>query len=322
MRVKPRPRPRSPRQTRAVLREAKAVLRRLGDAESAEEALAMDAELTALFKLAKRARAARGTVNELARARILAQGQAGELLGKSNGNSNGSSTYAESLRLQRIQRAIERDESVLERYIADCEDLDMEATIAGFLRFSKGRDLTDAAASSASDLWLTPRRVLAMVVGHFDGSITLDPASNARKGKAHVRAKVHFTTDEDGLLQDWHGKVFCNPPYGRALASFVEKAIAEYECGNAKEVILLVPNSSSTAWFRMLDPYPRCLVAGRLTFANSDKQCPHHSMLVYLGRRRARFRNRFRWLGGIYQCTKGWRPPQGLQRKHARPQSR
>lgn len=305
-----RPRPKAPHHARAVLKEAKAVLRRVGEAESAEEALAMDAELTALLKLAKRARVARGTVSELARARILAQRRAGEILagpnGRANGQDRGRIPHAEAVRLQRINRVISRDDAVLERYMVECDDLDIEATIAGFLRFSKGRDLTDAAVSSASDLWLTPGRVVAMVLEHFEGSISLDPASNGRSGKAHVPADVHFTPREDGLLQDWHGKVYCNPPYGRALARFVEKAILEYECGNADEVILLVPNSSSTAWFRMLDPYPRCLVAGRLTFANSDKQCPHHSMLVYLGRRRARFRDRFRKLGGIYECTRDW----------------
>lgn len=301
-------RPKSPRHARAVIKEMNAVLRRLEDAETAEEALAMDAELTALLKLAKRKRVARGPVNELARARIIVQGHAGQLLIESNGHSNGGPSHTESVRLQRIKRVLDRDLESLDRYIGDCEDLDMEATIAGFLRFSKGRDLTDAAASTASDLWLTPKHVLKMVIEHFDGSITLDPSSNGRNGKAHVPAKVHFTAEEDGLLQDWQGKVFCNPPYGRALAGFVEKAITEYECGNAKEVILLVPASSSTAWFRRLDPYPRCLVAGRLTFANSDMQCPHHSMLVYLGRRRAQFRERFHRLGGIYESTKEWRP--------------
>lgn len=53
----------------------------------------------------------------------------------------------------------------------------------------------------------------------------------------------------DGLAIDWHGKVFCNPPYSQArewiLKSFEQR-------NNCKEIILLLPNWTDRKWFQLI----------------------------------------------------------------------
>jgi hypothetical protein len=45
------------------------------------------------------------------------------------------------------------------------------------------------------------------------GGIDLDPAS-CRQANRYIKATQYFTQKDNGYLQDWHGRVFCNPPGG------------------------------------------------------------------------------------------------------------
>ena len=60
----------------------------------------------------------------------------------------------------------------------------------------------------------------------------------------------------DGLTTPWFGaagragKVWLNPPYGRALGQWVPKAVAEVECGNAELVCALLPARTGPRWWQ------------------------------------------------------------------------
>ena len=54
----------------------------------------------------------------------------------------------------------------------------------------------------------------------------------------------------DGLVQPWHGTVWMNPPYDRTLELWVEKAVSEVYCGNARRVVALLPSSTGTPWWQ------------------------------------------------------------------------
>jgi hypothetical protein len=62
-------------------------------------------------------------------------------------------------------------------------------------------------AKMKNDEWLTPPKILEHL-GNFD----LDPCAPLERPWA--TAKHHFTIIDDGLKQNWFGRVWCNPPYG------------------------------------------------------------------------------------------------------------
>ena len=73
--------------------------------------------------------------------------------------------------------------------------------------------------SSKSNEWETPQELFDRLDREFH--FTLDPASTHENAKC---AK-HYTQQENGLARDWRGEtVFCNPPYGRELPLWIEKA--------------------------------------------------------------------------------------------------
>lgn len=64
--------------------------------------------------------------------------------------------------------------------------------------------------------WLTPPE-LVKSLGEFD----LDPCSPIDAPFFH--AKTNFTTLDNGLVKDWFGRVYLNPPYGRGMELWLEK---------------------------------------------------------------------------------------------------
>lgn len=75
-------------------------------------------------------------------------------------------------------------------------------------------------------VWLTPRYILD-ALGEFD----LDPCS-APDPRAWPTAKSHYTLPVDGLLQPWYGRVWCNPPYGNHVWTWLDR-LAAHGCGTA-----------------------------------------------------------------------------------------
>jgi phage N-6-adenine-methyltransferase len=73
--------------------------------------------------------------------------------------------------------------------------------------------------SSASNEWETPQELFNSLNAEF--GFTLDPCSTPKNAKC---AKF-YTIDNDGLSKDWQGEiVFMNPPYGREIGKWIEKA--------------------------------------------------------------------------------------------------
>lgn len=79
---------------------------------------------------------------------------------------------------------------------------------------------------NTTDEWYTPREIIESL-GEFD----LDPC--APVAPLWSTAKNAFTKHDDGLSQEWFGRVWLNPPYSRPLIErFVEK-MAEHNNGIA-----------------------------------------------------------------------------------------
>jgi hypothetical protein len=72
---------------------------------------------------------------------------------------------------------------------------------------------------SGADEWLTPPAML-----HALGEFDLDPC--AAQGQPWPTAKRMLTIQDDGLSMAWSGRVWLNPPYGRAMKKWLAKLAA------------------------------------------------------------------------------------------------
>jgi len=167
--------------------------------------------------------------------------------------------------------------------------------------------------SSATGEWTTPPEILARVVQCL-GAIDLDPCADA----AHtVPAAHHITANADGLQQPWHGRVYMNPPYGRAIGVWIDKLIAEFDAGHVTAAIALVPARTDTAWFRHLDAWPIAFWHGRLHFGGASNAAPFPSALVGMGVPVDRLGASFGSVATIYRPVIGGGGGQGQLRRDA-----
>lgn len=79
--------------------------------------------------------------------------------------------------------------------------------------------------SSATENWATPNDLFDKLNDEFN--FTLDAAA------ADWNHKVanYFTKEQDALNQTWNGTVWLNPPYGRTIGLWVQKAYNEARGG-------------------------------------------------------------------------------------------
>jgi phage N-6-adenine-methyltransferase len=135
------------------------------------------------------------------------------------------------------------------------------------------------------------------------GGIDLDPASCAT-AQRRVRADNFFTKDDNGLEQEWHGRVWLNPPYSQpAIQQFIEKLVEEKSAGRLSEAILLVNNSTDTAWFQIAAGFAEaiCWPRGRIRFMSpTGEQAGSPAMgqaFLYFGANSERFAELFAGVG-------------------------
>lgn len=74
-------------------------------------------------------------------------------------------------------------------------------------------DVASFAHTSETAEHMTPYDIVGSVTEALGGAIDLDPASNARANE-YIEAGRYFDAATNGLKQDWHGRVFLNPPGG------------------------------------------------------------------------------------------------------------
>lgn len=124
--------------------------------------------------------------------------------------------------------------------------------------------------------WATPQDLFDELDREFH--FTLDPCCTHENAKC----KKHYTIENDGLMQNWGGQiVFCNPPYGRALADWVEKCYMESLQENTI-VVMLIPARTDTRWFHQYI-YGKAeirFIKGRLRFGGCPDPAPFPSMIV------------------------------------------
>ena len=88
--------------------------------------------------------------------------------------------------------------------------------------------------------WATPRAFYQALNAEF--SFVVDVCANG--GNA---LHPHFYPGGSGLLMDWESPAYMNPPYGRQVKKWVEKAYRESQKG--KTVVALLPSRTDTLWW-------------------------------------------------------------------------
>ncbi len=107
------------------------------------------------------------------------------------------------------------------------------------------------AYNSGNNEWYTPAQYID-AAKKVMGDIDLDPASS-EIANGVVGAKQIFTIEDNGLIREWAGRVWMNPPYaGELIPLFCDKLVNHYETGKITEAIALVNNATETAWFNTL----------------------------------------------------------------------
>ena len=135
-----------------------------------------------------------------------------------------------------------------------------------------------AAFTSLKDDWETPQVLFDSLDARYH--FTLDPCSTHENAKC----SKHYTAEDDGLSRSWAGEVvFCNPPYGRQIGTWVKKC--HDEAAHAT-VVMLIPARTDTAYFHdFIYGQARIeFLRGRLRFERGGEPAdaaPFPSMLVF-----------------------------------------
>lgn len=129
--------------------------------------------------------------------------------------------------------------------------------------------------------WEPPTDLFASLDNEFH--FTLDAASS----ETNHKCQKYYTLEDSAFDHEWGGEtVFCNPPYGRAIADWDRKYSMEASRKNTL-VVMLLPARTDTRWFQdyILDRAEVRFLKGRLKFETDgvpDGPAPFPSMIVVM----------------------------------------
>ncbi len=141
--------------------------------------------------------------------------------------------------------------------------------------------MNKALLSSQKMDWRTPKDFFRKLDQEFH--FVLDAAATRESAKC----SRYFTIKDDGLSQSWNvgGPVFCNPPYGREIGSWVKKAYEEF-ARTGSTIVLLIPARTDTSYFHdyIYGKAEIRFLRGRLKFEDENgaamNAAPFPSMVV------------------------------------------
>jgi phage N-6-adenine-methyltransferase len=121
--------------------------------------------------------------------------------------------------------------------------------------------------------WETPQWLFDQLDAefHFDLDVCATPEN--------AKCSPYFTPEDDALTRRWDGTCWMNPPFGKGIARWVEKAYRSALAGST--VVCLLPVRSDTGWW-----HDYCMkgeirfIRGRLQFGTSRQNAPFPCAVV------------------------------------------
>lgn len=133
--------------------------------------------------------------------------------------------------------------------------------------------------SSKTSEWETPQRLFDTL------AILYDFGLDAAASKTNAKCSTYITKEQNALNKNWcelsRGKdVWLNPPYGRGIIQWVQKAYEESQRGCT--VVCLLPVRTDTKWFHewCFNKGEIIFIRGRLKFGGAVNTAPFPSMIV------------------------------------------
>ena len=127
--------------------------------------------------------------------------------------------------------------------------------------------------TSLTDQWATPQAIFDLLDTEFHFELDVCALPN------NAKCPRYFTPAEDGLSQEWQGTCWMNPPYGRDIPMWMQKAYESSQAGAT--VVCLVPARTDTAWWHDYATKGEIrFVRGRLRFGSATSAAPFPSAIV------------------------------------------
>ena len=97
----------------------------------------------------------------------------------------------------------------------------------------------------------------------------------------NAKCKDYYTPEDNGLSKPWGG-VWCNPPYGREISSWVKKAYEESQKEYNSFVLMLLPARTDTKWWWdwVQGKATLFFIKGRVKFGDHNVGAPFPSVLA------------------------------------------
>lgn len=128
--------------------------------------------------------------------------------------------------------------------------------------------------SSETDQWETPQDFFNKLddVFRFDIDVCAD--------SKNAKTELFYTKTDDGLTHEWFGTCWMNPPYGREIQKWVEKAYKSAKQNGATVVCLLPARVDTKWWHEYCKKGEIYFVKGRLKFGKATNSAPFPSAVV------------------------------------------
>jgi hypothetical protein len=158
---------------------------------------------------------------------------------------------------------------------------------------------TSAGSPSVVTL-LHPQQILERAISVL-GAVDLDVYSLIPNSSA----KQVFMPRQDGLRQEWRGRIWMHGVPGRSLERWIDKLCDSYESdeGTVTSAIALLPARLNARWWLRLAKYPFCAVQNGVATLKPDgttAKMSNPATVVYWGPQLSRFASVFVELGPVY----------------------